>query len=74
MKYFFTKNESDQINRKKGLQRIKEFFKIWTQKEAVVKMFGMGISHIKQEEYNSNYIIQRIIPHKKYVGAISHEY
>lgn len=75
MKYFYTKKESDQINRKKGLQRMKEFFKIWTQKEAIVKMFGMGIPHIKQEEdENFKYIVQRITPHKKYVGALSHEF
>ena len=74
MKYFYTKKESDQINGKKGLQRMNEFLKIWTQKEAVVKMFEMGISHIKrEEEENSKYIVRRVTLHKKYVGALSHE-
>ena len=73
MKYFFTKEELNQIYRKKGLQRTVDFFKTWTQKEAIAKMFGNGISNFIQKGDNSNYIVLRIIPNSKYIGALSYE-
>ena len=69
VKYFFTEKEAGQVKFSEGKQRNRIFLKIWTQKEAVGKMLGIGLGHL--DENNSKYYVEDISPHNYYVGALA---
>ena len=69
VRHFFTEKEADQVNSMEGLQRAEIFFKIWTQKEAIGKMLGLGLGYLGKDM--SKYSVETFTPHIQYVGALS---
>ncbi len=43
--YFFTASEVLELRRKKEPERLRQFFRFWTRKEAFVKSTGLGLSY-----------------------------
>ena len=67
--FYFTEEEAKLVKTLKGSQKSMSFFKIWTKKEAVTKMLGLGLSLINIDL--SNYSVEQFSPHSQYVGALS---
>lgn len=70
MRHFYTHEERLRVNRETGYDRIREFFAVWTEKEALVKMLGTGISDIKNGK-DTKYIIREIVPENNFIGALA---
>jgi 4'-phosphopantetheinyl transferase len=69
IRHFFTEKEADQVNGMEGLQRAEIFFEIWTQKEAIGKMLGLGLGCLGMDI--SKYFVETFSPHIQYIGALS---
>ncbi|MDJ0846653.1 4'-phosphopantetheinyl transferase family protein [Crocosphaera sp.] len=88
-KRFFSQNEFEHISRLSPEEKNREFFKLWTAKEAYLKAIGQGIGgglekvEIATDEpvrfvnlpetHQINYKLSYLNPHPNYLGAIAVE-
>lgn len=73
IEHFFTKKETQKLKSKNGPDHTRDFFSIWTEKEAKAKVFGHGLSQIKPDkEEQPSYKVYNLTLHKDYTGALSH--
>jgi 4'-phosphopantetheinyl transferase len=71
IKHFFTKKETKHVNKFKKWEKTKAFLQIWTEKEAICKMLGIGVSYLDKNQELPEYPVEKFSLNNRYVGALS---